>query len=60
MGNIRKTDSKKRILKAFIEILNTDGFNKMTVSKITSLAHINRGTLNKLNKQYLLKLRLYY
>ena len=52
MENIRKTDSKKRILKAFIEILSTDGFNKMTVSKITSLAHINRGTfyLNYIDK----------
>lgn len=52
MGNIRKTDSKKRILKAFIEILSTDGFNKMTVSKITSLAYINRGTfyLNYIDK----------
>ena len=57
MGNIRKTDSKKRILKAFIEILNTDGFNKMTVSKITSLAHINRGTfyLNYIDKFDLLE-----
>ena len=57
MENIRKTDSKKRILKAFIEILNTDGFNKMTVSKITSLAHINRGTfyLNYIDKFDLLE-----
>ncbi|MGI1828212.1 TetR/AcrR family transcriptional regulator [Ligilactobacillus salivarius] len=57
MGNIRKTDSKKRILKAFIAILNTDGFNKMTVSKITSLAHINRGTfyLNYIDKFDLLE-----
>ena len=57
MGNIRKTDSKKRILKAFIEILNTDGFNKMTVSKITSLEHINRGTfyLNYIDKFDLLE-----
>lgn len=57
MGNIRKTDSKKRILKAFIEILSTDGFNKMTVSKITSLTHINRGTfyLNYIDKFDLLE-----
>ena len=51
MGNIRKTDSKKRILKAFIEILNTDGFNKMTVSKITSLAHINSDLKNSIQEQ---------
>ena len=33
MGNIRKTDSKKRILKAFIEILNTDGLIKWQLVK---------------------------
>ena len=37
MGNIRKTDSKKRIRSAFIQILANKGFDKVSVSEITRL-----------------------
>ena len=52
MGNIRKTDSKKRIRSAFIQILANKGFDKVSVSEITRLAKINRGTfyLNYIDK----------
>lgn len=52
MGNIRRTNSKQKIKDAFIYLLKTEGYQKMTVSSITKKAQINRGTfyLNYLDK----------
>ena len=48
MGNIRKTDSKKRILKAFIEILNTNLGERELIFKGMIK---NKSELRKLLKQ---------
>lgn len=52
MGMIRKTASKEKIKQAFIVLLETEGFQKMTISSLVKQAGINRGTfyLNYLDK----------
>lgn len=52
MGTIRKTASKEKIKQAFIVLLETEGFQKMTISSLVKQAVINRGTfyLNYLDK----------
>lgn len=52
MGTIRKTASKEKIKQAFIVLLETEGFQKMTISSLVKQAGINRGTfyLNYLDK----------
>jgi len=49
---IRKTASKEKIKQAFIVLLETEGFQKMTISSLVKQAGINRGTfyLNYLDK----------
>ena len=52
MGTIRKTASKEKIKQAFIVLLETEGFQKMTISSLVKQAGIHRGTfyLNYLDK----------
>ena len=40
----RKTETKKLIKVAFTKLLKEKGFNNITVSDITNMAKINRGT----------------
>ena len=44
MGKVRKTATKEKIKAAFIDLLEEEGFQKMTVAKLAKRAHINRGT----------------
>lgn len=44
MTENRKTKSKEKIRKAFIELINKKGFEEITVSDIARKAEINRGT----------------
>lgn len=44
MKKTRKTDSKKKIKDAFIQLLETEGYHKMNISNISKVAKINRGT----------------
>ena len=71
MGAIRKTASKAKLKAAFIELLATKGFEKMTVSDLTKTAKINRGTFylnyvdkyelwSELKTDFLLKLGQFY
>ena len=42
--SVRNTETKKYIKNAFIKLLKEKGFNNITVSDITNVAKINRGT----------------
>ncbi|MCP0887179.1 TetR/AcrR family transcriptional regulator [Ligilactobacillus sp. WILCCON 0076] len=44
MNNIRKTDSKQRILVSFTNLLHQKSLAKITVSDIAQNAHLSRGT----------------
>ncbi|NMM94382.1 TetR/AcrR family transcriptional regulator [Bifidobacterium oedipodis] len=44
MANTRQTKSKEKIRAAFTQLMNTKGFEAMTVSDIAREAHVNRGT----------------
>lgn len=52
MGKIRKTNSKYKIEQAFIKLLAAKDYDQISISNLTKVAQINRGTfyLNYLDK----------